>query len=117
MKHLALTVALAVYAVFATYQWWTAEPELKVQFLEAQVEATNKAIDVATQDQRQVLDKGNEATAQIKTVFVPIKETVTDVQVVYRCDDPGLGQFPDSVQQGLAQAVQAANRGLPATGD
>ena len=117
MKHLALTVALALYAIFATYQWWTAEPELKVQFLEAQIEQTNKAIDKATEDQRAVLDQGNEATAQVKTVFVPIKEKVTDVQIQYRCDDPGLGEFPASVQDSFAQAVAAANGGLPAAAD
>lgn len=117
MKHLAVTIALALYAIFATYQWWTAEPELKVQFLEAQVEQTNKAIEQAGADQRDVLDDGNKATAQVKTVFVPIKEKVTDVQIQYRCDDPGLGEFPASVQDGLAQAVAAANGGLPAAAD
>ena len=117
MKHLAVTVALALYAIVATYQWWTAEPELTVQVLEAQVEQTNKAIEQAGADQRGVLDDGNKATAQVKTVFVPIKEKVTDVQIQYRCDDPGLGEFPASVQDGLAQAVAAANGGLPAAAD
>lgn len=111
---LALLLSLG-WGSFATFKWVTGNAVAVVECDNTQLnkriselEASNKtyAADLLAADELQARQKpaGREAEQKIHTVFVPIKEKVSEISVA-SC----AGVFEQRVRDGLTEAVDAAN--------
>lgn len=113
---LIIALALAVgWGSFSTYKWVTNNAiaplecdnsalTLRISELEAsnKIYAGDLKAAYALQDKQE--PAGREAEEKVRTVFVPIKEKVSEISVV-SC----AGVFDQRVRDGLTEAVNAAN--------
>ena len=122
MKILIALVLVSLYALFASYQWWSAPLECdnsalaaQVATLRGQLDQTKQELATAKTQQAKKVEQGNTVVAETARDFAPLKEIVREVRVE-SCD----GAFPDGVSDALNRAVGLAtesNRQLPATKD
>lgn len=110
IKQLAVIVALAAYAAFATYQWISASSKT-AELIEAAVNAERlKSQEAAVEQAAKAKTEAEAKAGEVKIVYKTIKDVVYKNRVIDSCN----GHFSDELRLGLSKATAGANAAMPA---
>ena len=105
IQQLLVTIVIALWAAFATYQWISTSAKTDSLIEAALTDANLKAKQAGEDQAEKARTESDAETKETKIVYQTIKDVVYKDRVINRCP----GNFSDELRLGLSSATAAAN--------
>lgn len=105
IRQLLITIIIALWAAFATYQWISTSSKTDLLIEAALADANLKAQQAGEGQAEKARTESEAKTEEIKVVYKTIKEIVYKNRVISQCP----GNFSDELRLGLSEATAKAN--------